>query len=165
MTIHVLAWLACFGFIIKAGAIIISYAVSIGNPDGAKNLYMGLNFSEIRQYDFWHYTGTVLMMVIIILAEAFIAFLVTRVLSKIKMAKPFSPEVSKVLETMSSVILLTWVAAMLYNGQQAWLAKNIAGMQANYISGEFILLAGVVFVLAQIFKKGVELQTENELTV
>ena len=165
LAMHVLAWLACVGFIIKAGALSISYIVSIANPAGSKNLYMGLDFSLIRQYDFWQYTGTVTMMVAIVLMEAYIAYLVTVVLSKIKMVKPFAPEVSKVLEKISTMMLFTWICALFYNGHQAWLAKNIAGMQANYIPGEFILMAGVVFVLAQIFKKGVELQTENELTV
>jgi hypothetical protein len=54
---------------------------------------------------------------------------------------------------------------MLYNGHAEWLSKRIAGLQENLISGEFILLAGVVFVFSQIFKKGVEIQSENELTI
>jgi len=165
VAMNVLAWLAVCGFITKASALLISFIVSINNPAGAKNMYMGLDFAAIRQYDFWEYAGTVIMMVAIVLLEAYIAFLVTKALSKIKLTKPFTPEVSKVLEQISAVMLLTWVAAMIYNGHQAWLAKNIAGLQTNYIPGEFILMAGVVFVLAQIFKKGVELQTENELTV
>lgn len=33
------------------------------------------------------------------------------------------------------------------------------------MSAEFVFMAGVVFVMSQIFKKGVEIQTENELTV
>jgi hypothetical protein len=32
-------------------------------------------------------------------------------------------------------------------------------------TGEFLFLAGIVFVIAQIFKRGIEIQTENELTV
>jgi len=54
---------------------------------------------------------------------------------------------------------------MLHNSHIGWLAKTLPSMQENYISGEFIFLAGVVFVIAQVFKKGVEIQTENELTV
>jgi len=40
-----------------------------------------------------------------------------------------------------------------------------AGMKGELISGEIHLLAGVIFVISQIFKKGVEIQSENELTV
>jgi hypothetical protein len=162
---NVLSWITFIGLIVKAGAIVISYGVSIGNPLGAKNLYMGLNLYNVRQYDFWHYTGTVSFMIAILVLEAYIAFLVIKVLSKIKMANPFTIEISKNLEKISYIILLTWVTAMLYNGHAEWLSKRIAGLQENLISGEFILLAGVVFVFSQIFKKGVEIQSENELTI
>jgi hypothetical protein len=162
---NVLSWVTLIGLIVKAGAIIISYGVSIRNPAGAKNLYMGWDLYNLRQFDFWHYTGTVLLMIAILLSEAYIAFLVTRVLAKIKMTNPFTMEVSKILEKIGYFILLTWVAAMLYNGHITWLSKRITGLQENLISGEFLLMAGVVFVFSQIFKKGVEIQTENELTV
>jgi len=32
-------------------------------------------------------------------------------------------------------------------------------------AGEILFMAGLVFVIAQIFKRGVEMQAENELTV
>jgi hypothetical protein len=40
-----------------------------------------------------------------------------------------------------------------------WVAlKTLAGFQETKFSGEFILMASVVFVFSQIFKKGVEIQ-------
>jgi DUF2975 family protein len=165
LTLNVLAWLAFFGFIIKGGAILVSYGVSVRNPVGAKNLYMGWDLSALREYDFWHYSGVVYMRVLLLFLQAYIAFLVTKVLSKIKLANPFSIEVSNLMERISYFMLATWVVVMLHNSHIGWLAKTLPSMQENYISGEFIFLAGVVFVIAQVFKKGVEIQTENELTV
>ena len=162
---NVLAWVTFFGLIIKAGAIIFSYVVSITNPEGAKNLYMGLNLSQIRGYDFWHYTGVVSFLIAIALMEAYAAFLVTKVLSKIKLANPFRMEVAQLMEKISIYIFEIWVLVMLYNAHRGWLSKSLHELQTNYISGEFIFLAGVVFVFSQVFKKGVEIQTENELTV
>jgi hypothetical protein len=162
---NILAWLAVAGFIIKAAAILISYGVSIGNPEGAKNLYMGMNLYNLLQFDFWHYTGAVVQMIIILGAEAYTAFLVTRVLSKIKIANPFTIEISKVLEKISYFILAIWAMAMFYNAHMQWLAKKVPALQENLFSEESLFVAGVVFVFAQIFKKGVELQSENELTV
>jgi hypothetical protein len=161
----VLSWLALVGLIVKITAILISYGVSIGNPTGAKNLYMGLNLYNLRQYDFRQYTGMVSLTVAILVVETYIAFLVIKVLSKIKMANPFTIEVSKKLEKISYMILFTWVISLIYNGHAAWLSKRITGLQENLISGEFLLLAGVVFVFSQIFKKGVEIQSEHELTI
>jgi len=32
-------------------------------------------------------------------------------------------------------------------------------------AGEFLLLGAIIFIIAQVFKRGIEIQTENELTV
>jgi len=162
---NVLSWLAFAGFIVKASAILISYIVSITNPEGAKNLYMQLNLYNLLQFDFWEYTGTVLLMFALEVLKAFTAWLVIRVLSKIKMTNPFTMEVSRTLEKISYMILLVWVVSMVYNGHITGLSKQIPGLQQNLIPGEFILLAGIIFIFSQIFKKGVEIQTENELTI
>ena len=162
---NVLAWVTFFGLAVKTGAILISYGVSIKNPIASENLYMGWNLSKVRQYDFWHYTSMVTMNVLILIIDAVIAYLITRALSKIKMSNPFTMPVANLLEKVSYLILLVWVVAMLYNSYLAWLSKQITGFQENKFSGEFILMAGVVFVFSQIFKKGVEIQSENELTV
>jgi hypothetical protein len=162
---NVLSWVTFIGLLIKAGAILITYGVSIGNPDGAKDLYRGLNLYTLRQYDLWYYTSAVSFMVSIAIMEAYMAYLVIRVLSKIKLASPFTIEVAKLLEKISYVIFGIWIIAMLFNGYTKWLLKRVEGMPENWTSGEFIFLAGVVFLISQIFKKGVELQSENELTV
>ena len=164
-TMNVLAWITFFGLLVKAGAILFSFSVSIVNPEAAKNLYMDLNLSNIREYDFWHYTGIVSLLVAILLIEAYTAYLVTKVLSKIKMTNPFTVEVVTIMERISYFIFGTWVVVIIYDAQIGWLSKNVQGLEGHYISGEFILLAGVVFVFSQIFKKGVEIQSENDLTI
>jgi len=162
---NVLSWIVFIGLMIKAGTIIFSYGVSIVQPIASKNLYRGLDLQQVKEFNFWHYTGTVVLMVAILALEAYVAFLVTRVLSKIKLANPFTVEVSNMLEKISYYIFGVWLTVMFYNAHTAWLSERITGFQENFISGEFIFLAGVVFVFSQIFKKGVEIQTENELTV
>jgi Protein of unknown function (DUF2975) len=162
---NVVAWIAFVGFMIKAGALLTSYVVSIRNPESAKNLYMRLNLYGLKEYDFGYYTGIALSMVALEVLKAYIAFLVTRVLSKIKMVNPFTMEVSKILEKISYFIILQWVFTVLVNGQIKWVSQKVTGLEANLIPEDFLLFAGIVFVMAQIFKKGVEIQTENELTV
>ena len=165
LAMNVLSWVTFIGLLIKAGAILISFGISIANPEGAKNLYRGWNLFSLRQSGMGDYTASVSFMVAIILLEAYIAFLVIKALTKIKMANPFTMEVSGLLEKISYFLLGTWVTAMLYNAHTSWLSKRYAGLQEHSISGEFIFLAGIVFVISQIFKRGVEIQSENDLTI
>ena len=162
---NVLTWIIFIGLMIEAGAVLVSYGVSIVNPKAAKNLYKGLDFYSLSQYDFWHYTGIISLKAAILIIEAYTAYLVIKVLSTIKITNPFTMDVAQRLEKIAYMLMLAWAAIMFYNGQLKWLSKQVAGLQENKLSSELIVYAGLVFVIAQIFKKGVEIQNENELTV
>jgi hypothetical protein len=62
---HILAWVAFIGFMIESVAILVSFGVSCVNPEGAKNLYEGLNLYDLRHFNFWYYTQHVSFMVLI----------------------------------------------------------------------------------------------------
>jgi hypothetical protein len=162
---NVLAWIAFIGLLVKAGALLVSFGVSVVKPEAAKNLYEGLDMSAIRDYSLWHYVGRVSMLVLSVGMQAQIAYMLTQVLSKIKLVNPFTMEVAQMLEKMSYVILGAWAVTTMANAHAQWLYKRLELPREDLMSTEFIFLAGIVFVIAQIFKKGVELQSENELTV
>ena len=162
---NVLTWIIFIGLMIEAGAVLVSYGVSIINPKGLMKMYKGLDFYSLSQYDFWHYTGIISFKAAILIIEAYTAFLVIKVLSAIKITNPFTMDVAQRLEKIAYMLMLAWVAILFYNGQLKWLSKEVACLQENKLSSELIIYAGLVFVIAQIFKKGVEIQDENELTV
>ena len=66
---------------------------------------------------------------------------------------------------ISIVALEIGILAIISNAYAKWLMKS--GVEVIYESNstEFLFLAGIVFVIAQIFKRGLEIQNENELTV
>ena len=164
IVLNILSWIAFVGIAIKAGSVIISYVVSIGNPIASKNLYNGTDFSAYRELSFGHYTFIVLYRILFYVMQAYVAYLLTRLLSNLNIAKPFNAEVAELLQKIGIYILGVWVVAMLYNIHIAILDK-LYGIVPTYISGDFIFFAGIVYVLAQLFKRGVEIQSENELTV
>jgi hypothetical protein len=90
---NVLAWIIFIGLMIVAGSIIISYLVSINNAEAAKDLYKGMDLYAYRQYSFGNYTFLVLYRVILYITQAYIAFLMTKLLSKLNISKPFNTEV------------------------------------------------------------------------
>jgi hypothetical protein len=51
------------------------------------------------------------------------------------------------------------------NGQTRWLSKQAGLSLQDWNGAEFLFVAGLVFIVSQIFKRGVEMQSENELTV
>ena len=164
MVMRVLAWVVFIGLCIKAGAMLISYVVSIGNAIAAKNLYSDTDFSAYRQLGLTHYTFIVGYQVVYIITQAYAAYLVTMLLTKLNISRPFSQEVVALMQRLSYCILNVWVVAVINNIHVGILEQKL-GIPANEISVDAIFLAGVVYVLAQMFKRGVEIQSENELTV
>ena len=161
----ILAWVACVGFMVEAGAILCSFAVSCVNPEAAKNLYKGLNLFELRQFSLAHYTLSVFFLVVLPVMKSLVALQVIRILSKFNLQHPFTKEVAGRLEIISYMALGTWVVTMLSNIYTAWLRKMTGKPYGDWLSGEFIFMVALVFIMAQVFKRGVEIQSENDLTV
>jgi hypothetical protein len=161
---NILAWVVFIGLLIVAGSIIISYFVSIGNAQAAKDLYRGMDLYAYRHHSFGHYTFVVGYKVMLYITQAYIAFLMTSLLSRLNISKPFNADVVKLMQKISYSILCVWLVAMVHNIHIGILEKSY-GLVATYISGDSIFLAGIVYVLAQMFKRGVEIQSENDLTV
>jgi hypothetical protein len=162
---NVLAWITFVGLMIEAGAILTTYVVGLAKPEMVPKLYKGMDWDNLRQYDVWYYTGIITLKAAILILEAYTAYIVIKVLSTIKMTNPFTMHVAKKLENIAYILILVWVATLLYNGQLKWLSKDVAGLEGKTLSTELIIYAGLVFIISQIFKKGVEIQSENELTV
>jgi hypothetical protein len=165
IVLHILAWLAFVGLMIQCAAILISYTVSYSNPAGARNLYNGLNLYDLRQFNFWYYTGAVSYMVVLLVLKTLVVFQVIKILSKFNLKNPFTLEVAGRLEKISYIALGTWVVTLLSNVYLGWLQKITGKLFGNQLSGEFIFMVGLVFIIAQVFKRGVEIQSENDLTV
>jgi hypothetical protein len=165
MVMRILAWVAFIGYMIEAGTILLSYGMSCLNPEASRNLYQGLNLYNLRQFNFWHYTLTVSFVVSISIMKSYVWYLVIKALSKISLSNPFKTEVAKTLEKISYVLFGTWLVGMLSSGHTSWLMKLTGELHGKWVSEEFIFMAGLVFVISQIFKRGVEIQSENDLTV
>jgi len=162
---NILAWVAFIGFAIEAGAILFSYFFSVMSAEGARNIYKGVDLYNLRQYSFWHYTGTVSFMVAFPIMKSYISYLMITVLSKINLASPFKMETAIRLEKISIQLFGMWLVGMLNSAHMTWLMKATGELYGNYVSSESIFMAGLVFIVSQVFKRGVEIQAENDLTV
>jgi Protein of unknown function (DUF2975) len=161
----ILAWLAFIGFAIEAGAILVSYGVSCANPEGARNLYKGLDLYSLRQFNFWQYTLYVFFLVALSIMKSLVSFQVIKTLSGFNLKNPFTMAVAQRLEKISYISFGTWVVTLASNVYTGWLMKITGKLYGNWLSGEFIFMVGLVFVISQVFKRGVEIQSENDLTV
>ena len=169
MLITVVIWSIFIGLCIQAGALLFTFVYSFINPIVAENLYEGLNLSALLQTNPWYYGGVASILVFIMGQKAYLFYLMIRVFLKINLVQPFSREVSKLISKISYVAFQIGVAIILASGVFKGMIKRGYDLdQVPQLVGngfEFLLMAALLIAIGMVFKKGVEIQKENELTV
>ena len=159
-------WLIYIGLFVEAGVKLVSVFISLFiNDESSHNLFNGMNVSTLYGSDKLHFIIMALLVIIVPALKAYLFFLVIRITSKLNIAEPFSDYNARLILKMSKISLfigLTGFAASSYAG---WLDSNKINFHYGGGGTEFLFLAGILFIIAQIFKRGIELQSENELTI
>lgn len=162
---RIIALIAYIGAAIHVGRIIIPFIMGFINDDLWSNTGTGLDF--LREDHLLPYIGLMSFVMVIAMIQVQIWDYLRSILDEINLTTPFSAEVAKMIENMSYLILslgALYIIADLYIG---YLAKTIPQLDRGYFKTafQFLLAAGIIYVIAQIFKRGVEIQEENDLTV
>lgn len=164
--LNVVSWIIFVGLCIRTGAMIISFIVSLFiNAQAAGDLYLGHDLSELKDYNKLHYIVMAVLIIVQSGLKAYLFSLVIKIISKINLSSPFSENNGRIIFKMSSISLQVGILSVLLKSYAQWLSKNHVSVSYMGESTEFLFLAGILFVIAYIFKRGIELQSENELTV
>lgn len=164
-------WVIFINLCLRTGSFIYQFFHGLFiDLEGSKSIYLNLDLSEHSQLSTNSYYITVMTLIIIPCAvKAYLAYLVTKIFTKINFNNPFNIITSKLLIKISYVALATGILVLISNGYNMWLYKrdflSILTELYEAGSGEFLFLGAIIFIIAQIFKKGTEIQSENELTI
>ena len=167
---EVLTWIAFIGLCIKTGALLFTSIMSLFfNPLAAGDLYLGLDLSALYATSQWKYICMLSLIIFLTGQKAYFFFLVTRLFSKFNLKHPFSSSVSSLLMKMSYYALGIGVLVAISIEYFEFLVKqgNELPNLYDYLDGvsEYFFMAGIIFIIAQVFKRGLEIQLENELTI
>lgn len=167
--LHVVAWIIFVGLGIEAGALIVNFIVSIYNPEFVGRLYQKLDLTPMYASNKWAFFGVYSFILFIALLKTHLFYIVVRLLSKLDLQNPFNSYVSEQITQLSyytfSIGLVSYIARQTTRSleQYGYTLDNLAAFWAD--SQAFILMAAVIYVIATIFKKGVQIQNEVDLTV
>ena len=161
---HILAWLAFIGLMIKSGSNLFSYFLSLNDPEVSKNLFGEIYLYDFYTHSFWQYSFIVGYKFVFYAMEAFVALLIIKLLKNLKLNDPFNEFVATKMKQIGWAITFLWIIAMIHNFHMQFTgAKH--GLAMNLISTDFIFLAFVIFIFTKIVQQGIDLKTENELTI
>ncbi len=167
--LYVMAWLIFVGLSIEAGGLIVNFFFSLYNPEIIPNLYQKLDLNEMYKDSSLAFFGIYSFILVISILKAVLFYIVIRLMHKMDLSKPFNSFVSNQILRIGyftlSIGLLSYIARqsaknLMHHGYDT---DNLNEFWAD--SQAFILMGAVIYVIATIFKKGVDIQNENDLTV
>ena len=167
--LYIVAWLIFVGLSIEAGGLIVNFFFSLYKPEFVQNLYEKLDLSEIYKSSRLAFFGIYSFILTISILKAFLFYIVIRLMQKMDLSKPFSTFVAAQIKLISyytlSIGLLSSIASQLARNlmHHGFVTDNL---NRFWTDGQaFILMGAVIYIIATIFKKGVDIQDENDLTV
>jgi len=158
---RIFAWIIFVWMLVKAGAMIMAYGGSVENPEGAKDLYHGLDLSRYYTASFIHYSIIVFYYILLYLLLAYIALFATRLLSVETLENLYRTTVTNMLQKISAVVLGVFGIAILYN-IHVFILEKYAEIKADTFSGEYIFLAGMIYVLSLVCKQSIESKIQED---
>ncbi len=167
--LYAIAWLIFVGLSIEAGALIVNFFFSLFKPEIVQNLYNNLDLSAMYKESRLAFFGTYSFILIISISKACLFYIVINLMHKMDRLKPFNSFVSRQISLISyftlSIGLFSYIARHLVNNlmHYGFVPENINQFWVD--SEAFILMGAVIYIIATIFKKGVDIQNENDLTV
>jgi hypothetical protein len=167
--LQIIAWIIFVGLCIEAGGLIVNFFFSLYKPEFVQNLYQKLDLSVMYKTSKWAFFSIYSFILVISILKAVLFYVVIILVSKIDLSKPFNNFVSNQILHISyytfSIGLISYIGQNSYENlkHRDLITENLDPFWAD--SQAFILMAAVVYIIAIIFKKGIEIQNENDLTV
>lgn len=168
-TLNVVAWVIFIGLCVEAGALLFNFIFTLFKPIATLNIYKGLNLSELYIHHFAHYVGLMSFVLSLAILKAYLFYFVVEIFTKLNLGNPFNTEIAKLIEKIgfeAFVISIISIVAHQYTKGLMQDGLNVDGVESYWNdSSAFMMMAAILFIISQIFKKGIELQNENDLTV
>jgi len=167
--LYIVAWLIFVGLSVEAGGLLVNFFFSLYNPEFVHNLYQKLDLSDMYNRSEMAFYSMYSFILLIAILKACLFYTVISLMHKMDLSKPFSTFVSKQITLMSyftfSIGLLSYIARETGRNleHRGYAIDKLNQFWAD--SQAFIIMAAVIYVIAIIFAKGVEIQNDNDLTI
>lgn len=171
--LYILAWIIFIGVAIEAGGSIFSaFYTMVINSVNAATYWVGNDLSALYKYDPGYFLVITSLISIAAVLKACMFYLPIKMLheKKLNLSQPFNKELRQFLLTISILAFGIGIFTGMGAKYTAWLVTQGVPMpdtQHLRLGGAdvWLFMSVILFIIAQIFKKGIEIQTENELTV
>lgn len=167
--LHVLTWVIFIGLCVKTGTILVGYAFSFFVPELLPKLYTNLDLNVLYQQSplvYW-WIGSWIMVLLIL--QCLIFYYLLELFRLLDRVHPFSAKVGRIITRTAYLVFAVGaigLAAAASEGHWEKMHYNIGNAPEHWKDyNTFLMMAVVLFILDRVFRKGMELKEENDLTI
>jgi len=168
----IISWIIFVGVCIEAGGFIANSVFVLFKPEFVRYLWQQVDLTELFNHDRGYFFVMTLVIGIVMVLKAWLFYGIIKILhdKKSTLAQPFNEAIRRFILSSACIALLIGLFSNSGARYSQWLTQkgiNMPDIQALNLEGAdvWLFMSVILFVIAQVFKKGIEIQTENELTV
>ena len=167
--LHVISWIIFIALCYQTGALLFNYSFMQFRVFPPENQYLILDLSQLFVQDEFLFGLVFIIAIGVTALKAYTFYLITQIFAYLNLHKPFSREIASLISKISYYVFVVGIVGAIASGinedlaNQGYPVENAMEYWDDYSA--FLMMSAVVFVIAQVFKKGLEIQAENDLTV
>ncbi|MEY3500052.1 MAG: hypothetical protein RL308_1721 [Bacteroidota bacterium] len=171
--LNVISWILFVGLAIETGGYITNAVVTLFfNSEWAGHFWGHIDLSSLYNYNFGFFIGFTFLIIIVSLLKTILFYQTVSIFhkKKVNLANPFNETVKEYIFNFAFIALGIGLFSYAGKSFSHWLMSQ--GLQMPALenvklggSDVWLFMGITLLIFAKIFKKGIELQTENELTV
>ena len=166
------SWAIFVGLCIEASAFLVNAVFALVKPSVVPFLWQQVDLSDLLAHDKGYFFVVVLLSAIVAAHKAWMFYLIIMALMKksISWVQPFSVQTKRLVMYLSYLTFATGLFSSMGAKYVKWLSGQGITMpdtQSLHLgSGDvWLFMAVTLLVIGQIFRRGIEIQSENELTI
>lgn len=171
--LHVLSWILFIGLCLEAGVFLfITVFRFFIDPADAHIFWQEVNLTALYDFDPGYYAVETSLITLVAITKAWMFYLIVRLFNdkKFNLEKPFNQEVRKFISNVAYLSFgIGLVSSWVVNFAKWFVEKGVEMPDSEEMSAGgadvWLFMGVILLVIAHIFKRGIEIQTENELTI
>jgi hypothetical protein len=171
--LYIVSWIIFVGVCVEAGGFIVNgFFTLVLNPAGARHFWQEVDLTSLYYYDKGYFFVETFVISLVAVMRACLFYLIIKILhdKKLNMSRPFNREFGRFIFRMAYLSLLIGLFSWGGVKYAEWfVTQGVKMPDMKYLrlggADVWLFMSVTLGVIAQIFKRGIEIQTENELTV
>lgn len=171
--LEVFSWIIFLGLCVEAGGIIFNTIFTLFiNPQGAANFWEQANLESLYRFDRGHFASMAVMMCIVAVLKAIMFYSIVKffISKKLDFASPFNPALKNFIANLAYASFGIGIFSLSGARYAEWLTGQgavVDDLHKLHLGGfdVWLFMSVILFVISQLVKRGIEIQTENELTI